>query len=333
MMENCRMLIFLCYISKLTSDRVNVRLVGGHSRCAGRVEVLHRGQWGTVCDDGWDMADAAVVCRELDCGEPVDAVGAAHFGQGSGPVWLGTVLCFGSESTLVNCRSPGWGTHNCSHSKDAGVICTDRVNVRLVGGHSRCAGRVEVLHRGQWGTVCGVGWDMADAAVVCRELDCGESVDAVGDARFGPGLETIWMSYVMCTGSESTLKKCGSFLQAGQGCGPFGDAGVICSGVRLVGGSRCSGRLEILHNQTWMSVCDAVFDQQDAEVVCRELDCGAPVQVLGAAAFVKGDTQMWTQEIQCRANESQIHLCPTSPSHDNHCSHGNVVGLMCAGQN
>ncbi len=99
----------------------------------------------------------------------------------------------------------------------------------------------------------------------------------------------------------------------------------------MVGGSRCSGRLEILHDQTWMSVCAAVFDQQDAEVVCRELDCGAPVQVLGAAAFGKGDTPMWTQKIQCRGSESQIHLCPTSPSHENNCSHVNNVGLVCAG--
>ncbi len=43
-------------------------------------------------------------------------------------------------------------------------------------------------------------------------------------------------------------------------------------------------------------MCDAAFDQQDAEVVCRELDCGAPVQVLGAAAFDKGDTLMWTRD-------------------------------------
>ncbi len=78
-------------------------------------------------------------------------------------------------------------------------------------------------------------------------------------------------------------------------------------------------------------MCDAVFDQQDAEVVCRELDCGAPVQVLGAAAFGKGDTQMWTQEIQCRGNESEIHLCPTSPSHEN-CSRKNNVMLVCAGK-
>ncbi len=49
------------------------------------------------------------------------------------------------------------------------------------------------------------------------------------------------------------------------------------------------------HAHSWMSVCDAVFDQQDAEVVCRELDCGAPVQVLGAAAFDKETPHMDTR--------------------------------------
>ncbi len=107
----------------------------------------------------------------------------------------------------------------------------------------------------------------------------------------------------------------------------------ITSDVKLIGNTSCSGRLEILHDQTWMSVCDAVFDQQDAEVVCRELDCGAPVQVLGAAAFDKGDAQMWKQEIHCRGDESQIHLCPTSPLHESKCSHDNYQGLLCAGEN
>ncbi len=103
---------------------MNVRLVGGHSRCAGTVEVLHRGQWGTVCDDFWDMSDAAVVCRELDCGEPVDALYNAHFGQGSGPIWMSYVMCTGLESTLKNCGSFGWDKRNCDHSKVAGVICS-----------------------------------------------------------------------------------------------------------------------------------------------------------------------------------------------------------------
>ncbi|XP_077089899.1 scavenger receptor cysteine-rich type 1 protein M130-like [Siphateles boraxobius] len=164
------------------------------------------------------------------------------------------------------------------------------VNVRLVGGHSHCAGRVEVLHRGS-----------------------------------GP----IWMSYVMCKGSESTVEKCGSGGWEKHICDHSKDAGVICSEVRLVGGSRCSGRLEILDDQSWVSVCNAAFDQQDAEVVCRELDCGAPVQVLGEDAFGKGDALMWTQEILGRGNESQIHFCPTSPLEENNCSHEHNIVLLC----
>ncbi|XP_042578550.1 scavenger receptor cysteine-rich type 1 protein M130-like [Cyprinus carpio] len=142
------------------------------------------------------------------------------------------------------------------------------------------------------------------------------------------------MSVLTCLGTESTLKNCGSAGWNKPVCTHNHDAGVTCSGhkrSRLADGSNlCSGRLEILHDQTWMSVCDAVFDQQDAEVVCRELDCGAPVQVLGAAAFDKGDTQMLTQEIQCRGNESHISFCSISSLKHN-CTFDNIVGLICSG--
>lgn len=42
-----------------------LRLAGGKDSHEGRLEVYYRGQWGTVCDDGWTELNAHVVCRQL----------------------------------------------------------------------------------------------------------------------------------------------------------------------------------------------------------------------------------------------------------------------------
>ncbi|XP_056312355.1 scavenger receptor cysteine-rich domain-containing group B protein-like, partial [Danio aesculapii] len=95
------MLMLLVFTAKLiTSDGVNVRLVNGNNPCAGRVEVLQNDQWGTVCQRYWDIVDAAVLCRELNCGTAVKPTYNAHFGQGSGSILMAYVRCSGSETAL-----------------------------------------------------------------------------------------------------------------------------------------------------------------------------------------------------------------------------------------
>lgn len=108
-----------------------LRLVGGRSRCSGRLEVFHEGEWGTVCDDMWDLLDVAVVCRELDCGEALAAPGRAFFGEGSSVIWLDDVQCQGEESMLSECHTSLWGTTNCRHSEDAGAVCSGERTVAL----------------------------------------------------------------------------------------------------------------------------------------------------------------------------------------------------------
>ena len=104
---------------------LHIRLVNGSSYNEGRIEVNYDGEWGTVCDDGWDYTDARVLCRQLGYGYSGTPYYDAYFGQGTGSILLDEVTCTGSEATLSNCGHLGVGTTgNCSHSEDAGVRCS-----------------------------------------------------------------------------------------------------------------------------------------------------------------------------------------------------------------
>ena len=90
--------------------------------------MFHNGTWGTVCDDFWDINNAQVVCRQLGFHEALSAPRRAHFGKGSGFIWLNKVQCVGTERTITDCQHNGWNNENCKHIKDASVICSRKLS-------------------------------------------------------------------------------------------------------------------------------------------------------------------------------------------------------------
>ncbi|KAL7404920.1 hypothetical protein ABVT39_021137 [Epinephelus coioides] len=323
-------------VNNSTGVEGEVRLVnGGNSSCSGRVEIFHSGQWGTVCDDAWDLLDAQVVCRQLGCGRVLSAPQGARFGQGRGPIWLDDVMCRGSESELSECRHRGFGSHNCGHNEDAGVVCEALSPVRLVNSDNRCSGRVEVYHDGLWGTVCDDGWDLNDANVVCRQLGCGSARSALQSAAFGQGSGPIWLDDVSCFGNEPSITDCRHPGFGVHNCGHSEDASIICEGVegevRLVNGgnSSCSGRVEIFHSGQWGTVCDDAWDLLDAQVVCRQLGCGRVLSAPQGARFGQGRGPIWLDDVMCRGSESELSECRHRGFGSHNCGHNEDAGVVC----
>ncbi|XP_059213666.1 scavenger receptor cysteine-rich type 1 protein M130-like [Centropristis striata] len=216
----------------------------------------------------------------------------------------------------INIRLQTEGQHSSAESDD----------VRLVGGDNRCAGNLIWKHQEEWRPVDNTDLSLKEADLVCKKLDCGSAVSIA--RREESSRRSVWWINSGCVQSGSVLRECvTSWLS-------LSSMDLTCSdSIRLVNGtSLCSGRLEVKSdqsNQSWSTVCEADFDQQDAEVVCRELGCGAP-SVLQGALYGDVETPMSTKKFQCGGNESALLDCRSSGSDRNTCSPGRAVGLTCS---
>uniref|UniRef100_A0A3B4TKM0 SRCR domain-containing protein n=1 Tax=Seriola dumerili TaxID=41447 RepID=A0A3B4TKM0_SERDU len=305
----------------------SVRLVNGTDLCSGRLEVRSNLSWSSVCEDDFDQQDAEVVCRELSCGAPSVFQGALY-GEVESPVWTEEFQCEGNESVLLDCNSFRTVRKTCLSGKAVGLTCADPDEVRLVGGANYCTGRLELKHHGEWRAVSNLDfvWNLKATATICRWLDCGSSASTkrTEDSYKQP----VWWLNSSCVQSKYKLKQC---VATGNKM-TYSRLEITCSeSVRLVNGTDlCSGRLEVRSNLSWSSVCEDDFDQQDAEVVCRELSCGAP-SVFQGALYGEG-APVWTEEFQCAGNESVLLDCRRSGSATKTCSPDKAVGLTCSGK-
>ncbi|XP_069422626.1 T-cell differentiation antigen CD6 isoform X17 [Ovis canadensis] len=223
-------------------ERLQVRLVNGSSRCDGTVEVWFQQSWQPVCGALWELSASHALCSSLDCGQahqlelPVlQTPEPPPWGAAWNASWAPTTT--GALAPAVQCSGPEWLSckvveRDCrSDERPAQVNCTEKRDLKLVGGGSPCEGRVEMLQHGQWGSVCDDTWDLEDAHVVCRQLGCGWAVQALPGLHFAPGQGRIHWDQVNCTGLETYLWDCPGLPGNGY-CGHKEDAGVVCSGAR-----------------------------------------------------------------------------------------------------
>ncbi|NXX02486.1 C163A protein, partial [Larus smithsonianus] len=316
-----------------SGDR-QIRLVNGTNRCAGRVELYHDGIWGTICDDKWDLSDANVVCKQLRCGHAIKAFASAHYGEGSGQIWLDDVNCTGAESDLWACPSRAWGQHNCQHKEDAGVLCSEFLDLRLVNG-SDCAGRLEVFYNGTWGSICSNRMSQLTAITVCKHLNCGDGGEIAADFKYGPGSGPTWLDHIECTEQHNSLWQCQSDPWDAQSCGNRAEeTHISCSDrekLRVIGGENgCSGRVEIWHQGSWGTVCDDSWDVADANVVCRQMGCGSAVSALSEAAFGEGTGPIWLEKVHCKGTELSLWECPAKPLFGKNCDHKEDAAVNCS---
>ncbi|XP_049333196.1 scavenger receptor cysteine-rich type 1 protein M130-like isoform X18 [Astyanax mexicanus] len=356
--DSCSGRVELQYLSSsLASHEGGVRLSGG-MECEGEVEVFFRQDWRRVLLDSWSESEASVVCRQLGCGSVLNTSSSSSSSPEHSLCVTG-FNCSGSEAHLRNCSSSQ--AVNCSSTVQLYITCSGTSNtvhssIRLVGSGGDCAGRLEVFHSGSWGTVSDELWDIEDAQVVCRQLQCGVALSAPVPvpARFGSGTGPIWLNEVECEGNEASLWNCRYQLCGEDECGHKDDVGVVCSEngntldltnwlcdsspherpcskhipLRLRGGvGSCSGWLQVYHNKTWGSVCADLWDIRDAQVVCRQLGCGPALSANRRAADGSGGGTIWMNRVKCRGNEIHLWDCPHSLK--NHTDGSHSAGVTC----
>ncbi|XP_076659935.1 uncharacterized protein LOC143363221 isoform X2 [Halictus rubicundus] len=108
-----------------------IRLSGSDNTYEGRIEVKILGVWGQVCDDGFGMNDANVICKELgfDLGA-LEIRPGGFYGNLNPPTRfiVDQLQCRGNETSLRECDFEGWGVHNCRPEEAVGVVCKTAVD-------------------------------------------------------------------------------------------------------------------------------------------------------------------------------------------------------------
>ncbi|XP_076015441.1 scavenger receptor cysteine-rich type 1 protein M130 [Genypterus blacodes] len=269
-------------------DRVEFKLHG--SPCAGAVQFNKSGTSGYVCGDNWDKDHADLLCKSLNCGN--------HKQIPADPSRMTPKQFSPSSNNNIKIKCSGTNHEkslwHCAPtfsqcSKPATVICSDHERLQLSGNSSNvCSGQLEVEENNAWQTVR-VQNNKTTPELRCKQMNCGTAVISKG-------------TQLTCSDHVNII-------------------------LRNAQNSTCHGRVYTKVNNKESPVCGSPWVKENAEVVCRELNCGKVIETSSKPST--GETGL-ISDVSCSGREASLWHC-LAKRHDSdsfRCS--SVATVVCA---
>ncbi|KAL0969541.1 hypothetical protein UPYG_G00228650 [Umbra pygmaea] len=260
----------------------------------GVVEVRYKDSWSQVCDVGWTPKNTRVICGML--GFPHERKVNKNFYKNRlrkrAAVKDSKAKVNASAAVRLSTRNQGKASAKPSTSRNRLSTERQKHHYRL---HSvSCVGTEVHL------AACPLEFNKGNATEFCNG-----GMPAVVSCVPGP-------QYIQNSGLKKKKK-----LQTTMT-------------VRLKGGAKLGeGRVEVLRNNEWGTVCDDRWSLLSASVVCRELGFGSAKEALTGARMGQGIGPIHMNEVQCEGTEKSVWNCGFKNITSEDCQHVEDAAVKC----
>ncbi|XP_071396371.1 scavenger receptor cysteine-rich type 1 protein M160 [Centroberyx affinis] len=314
-------------VSLTCSDKVSITLKDGQmaSHCYGEVHVNRSGTLWPVCGSKWNdnKENGEMVCRELGCGKMIEATTTSGGRKGI----LDHVKCSGSETSLWHCKAKH-DNKGFSCPSIAYVVCAASPDVRLSDGLGKCAGRVEINHKGLWKRVYKSGWTDTNSNKVCDFLECGKAKKS--SDKFSQGSGPFLDKSLSCNSNSKNISDC--FTNSPSSTHQEAME-ITCEEHKVVflkGDRSCSGRvgIEYAGKNYWLSGSSETWSFPAASVVCRQMHCGNAINYTSAPLRTGMKNGVWHESYNCSSEAKSLTDCP---KYNGTASNDSIAVVTCSG--
>nr|XP_054759411.1 deleted in malignant brain tumors 1 protein-like [Lytechinus pictus] len=334
----------------ICNDPANfVRLLSGSTSYEGVVEYRFGSVPGFICDPDWSIAEAEVVCRQL----------GYQYGRNERPVSLGPLSgtifyhdyqCNGTEEHLGECQVSLSSDFECEPTNIAQVRCgpPKEFDLRLMGSDYTEQGRVDVYYNNEWSSITDDYFFTNVRQTICRQLGYEGSPSTYYSYNlFESGSGRIVIDGLYCGFFDSKITDCSITFTGNESlntrddelevlCAPY--VSVANHPVRLVNEkgviNRDYGRVEILHDGLWGSICDDYTNDGTADLICSQLghDITYARSLRPSSYDIPFPVREWFSFISCNWDSRFIFQCRFSPwgyVDTDWCYSGRHAGVQC----